>query len=85
MPKQRESNIFKLFYVVNNNIRNIITKIRKLKQCLRFMKSFKISNLVTKTLFSSEKTKKLIDGGVQIRAGSSEIILSKNERAGWGG
>ena len=49
------------------------------------MKSFKISNLVTKTLFSSEKTKKLIDGGVQIRAGSSEIILSKNERAGWGG
>ena len=32
------------------------------------MKSFKISNLVTKILFSSEKTKKLINEGILRRA-----------------
>ena len=41
------------------------------------MKSFKILNLVTTILFSSEKTSKLMNGGVLIRAGGSEIFSKK--------
>ena len=49
------------------------------------MKYFKISNLITKTLLSSEKTKKLINGGVLIRGGSSKIILEKKNLGREGG
>ena len=43
------------------------------------MKSFKILNLVTTILFSSEKTCKLMNGGVLIRAGGSVIFSKKNK------
>ena len=43
------------------------------------MKSFKISNLVTKILFSV-KTRKLIHMGYKIRAGGSEIFSKKKEK-----
>ena len=52
---------------------------------------FKISNFVMKILISSEKTRKLINGGgVLIRAGGwlgcgSEIFLKKNKLEGEGG
>ena len=42
------------------------------------MKSFKISNLVTKILFSV-KTRKLIHTGYKIRAGGSEIFSKKKK------
>ena len=43
------------------------------------MKSFKISNLVTKILFSV-KTRKLIHMGYKIRAGGSEIFSKKKRK-----
>ena len=60
--------------------------IRKLNHFLHIMESFKIWNLVRKKLFSLEKARKLTKkgGGVQIRAGESEIFLKKNRELGEG-
>ena len=51
-----------LYYFTLLTITHETYKKRKLKHCLNLMKIFKISNLVTKILHSSEKTRKLTGG-----------------------